>query len=468
MTRFGRLGRLLALDGVLTGQTGVRSLSATSLLASAAIVAAALGLRLALGEAVAGAQFITFFPAVIAATLCFGPVSGIWAVALSTVAAKIVMDSQGLTADEVLSLMMFVAIAGLDVAVISALLASIAALRRSISKIGLLNAHLRAGEAKFRELLESAPDAIVIVDREDRITLVNAESERLFGYPRGELVGASVESLMPLEHRTEHKGKVDAFIAEPRNRHMGARRGLHGLRKDGSAFPIETNLSLLTGADGPQVCSVIRDISERRAAEERQVLLIHELNHRVKNTLATVQAIAAQTLRATPDPAAFKAAMMTRLAALAQSHDLLTRNDWAGAHLHDLVAEQLRAYETGAPRRIALTGPELMLPPRTALSLGMALSELATNAAKYGALSVKEGEVEVGWELTPGPPAALRLVWRERAGPPVSRPSQYGFGTRLIEQGLAHELGGSAHLEFRPEGLVCEIRFPVPPKAPNA
>lgn len=267
---------------------------------------------------------------------------------------------------------------------------------------------------------------------------------------------------MPPEHRKGHQGKIEAFIAQPTSRHMGAGLGLFGLRKDGTTFPIETNLSLLTGPDGPQVCSVIRDISERRAAEERQVLLIHELNHRVKNTLATVQAITAQTLRSAPDPTAFKAAMMARLMALAQSHDLLTRNDWAGASLRELIAEQLRPYETGSPRRIQLGGPDLMLPPKTALSLGMALSELATNAAKYGALSVRDGEIEIAWELRPGPPVQLRLVWRETAGPPVASPVQNGFGSRLIQQGLAHELGGEARMEFRREGLVCEISFPLP------
>lgn len=462
MARLSSLRRALALDGLLSSRLGVRPVLAGNLLASAAIVGVATTSRLVLGDMIAGAQFITFFPAVMVATLFFGTAAGITALVLSTAAAKVVMDAQGLTAAEWASLMMFMAVAALDVAIISALLSANAALRRSFGQVALLNAHLSTSEAKFRDLLETAPDAIVIVDRNDRITLVNAEATRLFGFSRDELVGHSVEKLMPAEHRAYHKGKVDAFIAAPGNRHMGAGRGLLGLRKDGTTFPIETNLSLLTTPDGPEVCSIIRDIRERRAAEQRQILMIHELNHRVKNTLATVQAITAQTLKSATDPAAFKTAMMARLMALAQSHDLLTRNDWRGARLRDLIAEQMRPYETGSPRRFRVHGPDLMLPPKTALPLGMALSELATNAAKHGALSVREGEVEIAWEVQPGPPATLKLVWRESAGPPVSPPVNNGFGSRLIQQGLPHELGGQAQMEFRREGLICEISFPLP------
>lgn len=176
MNPLGPLGGVLGLGGVWTTRLGLRPLSIGALVAATGIVAAALSLRLALGSLIAGAQFITFIPAVMATTLLFGAPAGIWSVLLSVIAAKFVMDAEGLTSDEGVSLIMYALVAALEVAVIGALLGANSALKRSVAEVATLNSHLRHSEAKFRDLLESAPDAIVMVDRNDRIALVNAET----------------------------------------------------------------------------------------------------------------------------------------------------------------------------------------------------------------------------------------------------------------------------------------------------
>lgn len=202
-----------------------------------------------------------------------------------------------------------------------------------------------------------------------------------------------------------------------------------------------------------------REIQERRRAEERQQLLIHELNHRVKNMLATVQSMARQSLgraRAGSDLADFE----NRLMALAWTHDILTRESWAGASLQTVVTRTMAPH--AGPNRVALSGPDLWLPPQTALALAMGVHELATNAVKYGALSTDAGRVSIRWRLDrSGAGPRLVLTWAEQDGPPVSPPAGRGFGSRLLERGLARELGGSVALSFEPAGVRCRIEAPL-------
>jgi PAS domain S-box-containing protein len=201
------------------------------------------------------------------------------------------------------------------------------------------------------------------------------------------------------------------------------------------------------------------DITERKKSELHLRLLVNELNHRVKNTLATIQAIAVQTFHAARSLPQAQEAFSARIVALAEAHDILTRENWEGAELSDVLA-RLETLHGGTGRFVA-SGPPVRLSPRLALSLSMALHELATNAAKYGALSIPAGHVRVSWVVTSpkddGERARLALTWREHDGPPVSPPSRRGFGSRLIERGLAAELSGEAQIDFRPEGVVCRI-----------
>jgi two-component sensor histidine kinase len=193
------------------------------------------------------------------------------------------------------------------------------------------------------------------------------------------------------------------------------------------------------------------DIHERKIGEERQRLLVNELNHRVKNTLATVQAIASQTLKGDISLDEARARFEARLLALSRAHNLITDQNWEGASVEQVVRD---ATDHLAPDRFELAGERVWLSPRAALALALALHELATNGVKYGALSGEEGKVAISWRTEEG---MLRLEWKELGGPKVEAPTRRGFGSRLIERALGSDLGGKAELSFEADGLRCTI-----------
>ncbi|KMO22419.1 sensor histidine kinase [Methylobacterium platani] len=200
------------------------------------------------------------------------------------------------------------------------------------------------------------------------------------------------------------------------------------------------------------------EIARGRRMQEQQTTMLHELNHRVKNTLATVQSLARQARGGEAQAAQLEA----RILALSKTHDLLTREDWTGASLRDVLENELAPYRTGADH-ITLDGPDVPLPPRYALAIGMTVHELATNAAKYGALSDVGGQVRVAWRLVhcEAGDRRLHLDWQESGGPRVEPPSRSGFGTRLIAGGMQRELGGEVRLTFDPTGLRCLLDVPL-------
>lgn len=208
---------------------------------------------------------------------------------------------------------------------------------------------------------------------------------------------------------------------------------------------------------------VLQDITLRRQAEEQQRFLLDELNHRVKNTLATVQSIASQTVRSTPEPASFKAAFEGRLLALSKTHDLLTRNSWRAAGLRDIAEQELAPYRKESDDRIAIEGPNVRLPPRHAINLGLILHELATNAVKYGSLGTPMGRIELRWAVKPNGEGVenLDLHWQESDGPPVQSPVREGFGSKLIRRGIEGELAGKLAIDFAPSGVVYDISVPI-------
>ena len=199
--------------------------------------------------------------------------------------------------------------------------------------------------------------------------------------------------------------------------------------------------------------SLALEIEHRRRIERHQNLLLDELNHRVKNTLATVQAMAMQTMRGVDlGP---RDAFLARLFALSSQHDLLTLDNWEGASLEGVVRRALRPWREDEQARFRAEGPAVHLDPKRALALGMAFHELATNAAKHGALSNANGTVHVHWTILPDG-KALRLTWEEHGGPLVKKPEHRGFGLRLLEDGMEREISGKVLLDFRPEGLFCQ------------
>ena len=203
------------------------------------------------------------------------------------------------------------------------------------------------------------------------------------------------------------------------------------------------------------------DISERKEAEERHHLMTRELHHRVKNTLATVQAIISSTARRAETIDEFYQAVSDRIISLAKTHTMLVNNTWGGATVEDLFRAELEVYDDERHSRIRLRGPRLELSSEVALALGMAAHELTTNAAKYGALSRPEGKVDVTWFVKDGHDHCLVLEWIERGGPPVQQPTRKGFGSMLLERVLGRQLRGEVGVNYAPEGLNIRVEAPL-------
>lgn len=220
----------------------------------------------------------------------------------------------------------------------------------------------------------------------------------------------------------------------------------------------DVQVTPIPGTDGKpaRLLSVSRDITQLKHAEEQQRLLALELNHRIKNVLAMVQAIAGQTFRPGNDPGQARIAFNDRLGALAAAQDRLTETTLARARLADVVADAIRPH--GREAQVRASGPDVDLSPRCALAMSLALHELTTNAIKYGALSGDDGQVEVVWTATPGPDgSAFALTWTERGGPPVAPPTRSGFGSGMIQRALAGYVGGTTALTHAPEGVVFTL-----------
>ena len=205
--------------------------------------------------------------------------------------------------------------------------------------------------------------------------------------------------------------------------------------------------------------TISQNIDSRKQDDDRMELLIDELNHRVRNTLAIVNAIATQTMKHTPSVEEFRRAFGGRITALAKTHTLLATKRWSASTLHELIVQQLEPYTRDRADAVRIAGPRLLVNPKQALTLSLVMHELAANAAKYGALSVPHGRVEIGWQI--GPERSLRLSWQEVGGPRVAPPSRRGFGSQLIEFNIAHEFGGEARLDYRPAGAECVLTIPL-------
>jgi two-component sensor histidine kinase len=234
---------------------------------------------------------------------------------------------------------------------------------------------------------------------------------------------------------------------------------------DGRERWIDSRGRVFFGSDRQPVrmVGIVQDISVRKQADGQQRLLLDELNHRVKNTLATVQSIASQTLRSTTDPREFREAFESRLLALSKTHDLLTRNAWREADLAAMIEQELAPYKRENDNRILLSGTAVSLQARAAINLGLVLHELVTNAAKYGALAVPQGRLELTWSMQSdlSDRTSLHLSWRELDGPPVEEPKRQGFGSKLLKRSIEGELDGQVVFRFPPSGVTCDLTIPL-------
>jgi two-component sensor histidine kinase len=320
------------------------------------------------------------------------------------------------------------------------------------------NRWLHAESERLRQLFQQAPGFMCVLREPDhRFELANDAYLQLIGHR--DIVGKPLVEALP---ELVGQGFIELLDRVHRTGEPFVGRGLRFMVQRTPGAPLEESFVDFVYQpildEGGRVSGVFvqgSDVSERVRAMEQQRLLIAELNHRVKNTLATIQSIAAQTLRSTPSPEEFRRSFQARLVALSHAHDVLTRTQWQGADLRRLLMQELRPH---GENRVALHGADVLLPPGAALALGLIFHELATNAAKYGALSAGAGRVSVRWKTGDGPVGRhLELDWTEAGGPPVRVPGRRGFGSRLIEQSLRGG-SGEARLDFLPEGVVARLR----------
>jgi PAS domain S-box-containing protein len=313
---------------------------------------------------------------------------------------------------------------------------------------------------------ETTRMAIVFTDAKETgnpIIFANDSLLALTGYNREELLGQSINFLVEGGADPETRAQIDAVFGD----RADTSAEICCRRKDGSTFwaamfgnPVRDR----TGEVVQHFASFV-DTSKHRHAEDRLRFLLDELNHRTQNTLATVQAIALQTLRGHADKEVV-AAFEGRILALSKAHSLLGRETWTAVGLRELLDQILLPFglKNGGAARFSVEGPAVRLQPKAALTLAMVFHELATNAAKHGALSESTaGKIGISWLIEPTPKGErMQLRWQESGGPPVAPPGRKGLGSRLIEGGLAQELEGEVRFAYEPSGVVCQIVMPLP------
>lgn len=322
------------------------------------------------------------------------------------------------------------------------------------SLIGAVNMFVDMSERKqaedmFRHAVEASPSGMILVDLDGQIVMVNEATAQIFGYSRLELVGSAIEDLIPANFRNDHGAHRRSYAANPEVRVISAGRELFGLHKDGTEVPVEIGLNPIVTDQGQMILSTVIDISERKRATERERLLVRELQHRSGNLLAIVRAIISRTLSDDSTLSEARSVLDSRLTAMARTFRLLHDVDWKAVNLGDIVRAELEPFGN----RVKIDGTEVALAPAVAQNFSLALHELATNAAKYGALSVPDGLVEIRWFNAEGDVSSkVQFEWQERDGPRVAAPGRQGFGSKLLRSVFP-----KAQLDFVPEGLYYEI-----------
>jgi PAS domain S-box-containing protein len=325
---------------------------------------------------------------------------------------------------------------------------------------------LEAAEARYRAVFDQVAMGVARVATDGRFLEVNDRFCAIAGHDRAALLSGDFQTITHPEDLTKDQAAVHALLSGAQQTYAIEKRYITAA---GETVWINLTVSLVRDARGAPdyFVSIVEDIATRKFAEGLQQrhhqqlrLMINELNHRVKNTLATIQSMASQTLRSDPDPLSAYAKFEARLLGLSQVHDLLTNEHWHGADLRAVAGRALRPFVEDTSAGVEMEGPDVWAPPSAALALAMLLHELATNATKYGALSAKGGRVRLVWAFD-AQARGLRMTWTELNGPAVRPPDRQGFGSRLIGRSL-RDLQGSATLRYEPDGVVCEMRMRLP------
>jgi PAS domain S-box-containing protein len=282
------------------------------------------------------------------------------------------------------------------------------------------------------------------------------------------MTGYDVREVIGRSPRLLQGPKTEAEVLDRMRTALAAGEPFQGeavnYRKDGSTYVVEWLITPMRDPDGriTRWISAQRDVTERHAAEERQTLLVRELHHRVRNTLATVQAVLSASARSSGDLDEFQRTFTARIASLAKTHTLLTEDHAQVVPFEGLLRAELQTHDDPRPSRVVLTGPEVLLPSELAVPIGMAAHELTANALGHGALKDPAGRLEVTWSLDEGPSGpVLHWTWNEHDGPPVALPTREGFGQQLLNGVLAYRIGAKVDLAFDPDGLRVSIAIPL-------
>jgi len=313
---------------------------------------------------------------------------------------------------------------------------------------------LNAGQ-RMVSIIECSDDVIVSKDLNGIITSWNRGAERIFGYLAEEIIGKPVTTLIPADLRNEEPAILESIRRGERVEHYQTVRS----REDGSQIDISLTVSPIRNVDGKIIgaSKIARDITEQKRSEARIAVLAREAEHRAKNLLATVQATVHLTQSDTTE--GLKHAIEGRIQALAKANAFFVKSRWTGAELGRLVTRELAPYCGKDGKRVEISGPDLILEPTIAQSIAILLHELATNAAKFGALSIPEGCVQIEWSRSSD--RLLILSWSETDGPLVTTPTRYGFGTRVMQDMICGQLKGEMCFDWRAEGLACKIAIPA-------
>ena len=309
---------------------------------------------------------------------------------------------------------------------------------------------------RMEGIVESAMDALITVDADQRIILFNPAAEKMFGIKAASAIGAPIENFIPERFRPGHAEHIRRFKqVGVTTRRMGALGAVSGLRANGEEFPVEASISQVDIGGAKLATVILRDITERKANEEARHLLAREVDHRAKNALAVVQAVVSLTRADTKE--AFIAAVRGRVAALGRAHSLLAQNRWEGGDLARIVTDEMSGFQRAD--QLSISGPHIALRPDAVQPVSLVIHELATNAVKYGALSLDTGRIEISWNILPG--GELRLHWTEAGGPAVAAPAAAGFGSTLVKEVATRQLAGSLEIEWPSTGLRLVATLPA-------
>lgn len=338
----------------------------------------------------------------------------------------------------------------LGVAIFASILAALFAERRQHAAV------MEEGENRMRAIVNTVVEGIIIIDDQGTVENLNPAAARAFGYGPEEVVGRNVKMLMPESDCPPRDSFLASCLETGQSNPTGDRRQITGVRKDGSIFPMEVAVSEMEVAGKRMFTAVVRDITERKLAEERQNTLTSELQHRTNNLMTVVQTIATRTLSGGHPLKEANEILEARLQALARANRQLTESDWSGLTLGEIIKSELEPYWA----RCEIEGTDIGLGRQYAQNFSLVLHELTTNAIKYGALSNLEGRVHITWGTKgDGRESQLIFQWREQGGPPVAAPKRRGFGSTLLR------IAG-AHANFETGGFSCKIEVPFREAAP--